>query len=353
MPIIEELNNLYDINWLIIGFGDNSRGMYSKEYVENFITRNSIDAEILKQKYRFSSPLILIFYYSICKIIKKSKQSLVYTSYLGEPFFLIMLSFFFNRRNVVVAYHDVVLHSGESHAKLKQIYHSIIRKVYFNFHLFSINQKNIFVKKHKNKNILVAPLAVKDFGGVSRIIESKQVRFLFFGTIIKYKGLDILLKAINYLVEVLGQTNFVLTIAGFADNKEWTNYETLINHPEQLICDIRVIPNFEVPDLFSNNDFLILPYREATQSGPLMIAYNYGLPVIASDIASFKEVLIETETGLFFQNNNFLDLALKMNDCIINQRNNTYSKEGVKIVANKFYNPNVISKFYSNYFNSL
>lgn len=33
----------------------------------------------------------------------------------------------------------------------------------------------------------------------------------------------------------------------------------------------------------------MLPYQDVAQSGPHMIAYNYNLPVIASDINGFVE----------------------------------------------------------------
>jgi glycosyltransferase involved in cell wall biosynthesis len=45
---------------------------------------------------------------------------------------------------------------------------------------------------------------------------------------------------------------------------------------------------------------LALPYSHVFQSGVLFLGYNFGLPVIASDIASFREDIIEGETGFVF-----------------------------------------------------
>jgi len=40
-----------------------------------------------------------------------------------------------------------------------------------------------------------------------------------------------------------------------------------------------------------------LPYTEIFQSGILFLAYSFGLPVIATDVGSFAEDILEGETG--------------------------------------------------------
>ena len=41
----------------------------------------------------------------------------------------------------------------------------------------------------------------------------------------------------------------------------------------------------------------MLPYQDVAQSGPHMIAYNYNLPVIASDIEGFAERVEDGENS--------------------------------------------------------
>lgn len=45
----------------------------------------------------------------------------------------------------------------------------------------------------------------------------------------------------------------------------------------------------------------MLPYRDATQSGPLKIAFHYNVPVIASDIGSFREEITNGVDGYLFK----------------------------------------------------
>jgi glycosyltransferase involved in cell wall biosynthesis len=53
----------------------------------------------------------------------------------------------------------------------------------------------------------------------------------------------------------------------------------------------------------------VLPYTQIFQSGVLFLAYSFGLPVIAADVGSLKEDIIEGRTGLVFEPENADDLA--------------------------------------------
>jgi glycosyltransferase involved in cell wall biosynthesis len=123
------------------------------------------------------------------------------------------------------------------------------------------------------------------------------IQFLFFGNIAAYKGLGMLIKAVRRLS--LKYDNFRLTIAGKCGDWE-TVYAPMIDGLKCIVADIRFIGNAEIPGIFSSAHYLILPYRDVTQSGPLMIAYNYDVPVIASDLDGFREYIGEGVTGFMF-----------------------------------------------------
>lgn len=121
---------------------------------------------------------------------------------------------------------------------------------------------------------------------------------LFFGFIRKYKGLDLLLEALKLLPE-----DYHLIIAGEVYGK-YGEYEELtqkLNLEKRISKNIRYISDNEVQNFFAAADAAVLPYRSATQSGIIGIAYNYDLPVIATDTGSLREMIEKYSTGLLVE----------------------------------------------------
>jgi D-inositol-3-phosphate glycosyltransferase len=53
----------------------------------------------------------------------------------------------------------------------------------------------------------------------------------------------------------------------------------------------------------------VLPYRYIYQSGVLFLGYSFGLPVLAADVGSLKEEIVEGKTGFVFRAEDSEDLA--------------------------------------------
>ena len=115
-------------------------------------------------------------------------------------------------------------------------------------------------------------------------------RILFFGRIVEYKGLHILLEALPAIWRSL--PTLELVIAGEGDLP-----------PSEVLRDPRVrtlnryIAEAEVPGLFEQCSAVVLPYVEGTQSGVLALAKQYGRAAIASEVGSIPEALGH-ESGL-------------------------------------------------------
>lgn len=120
---------------------------------------------------------------------------------------------------------------------------------------------------------------------------------LFFGIIRPYKGLDVLLHALQI---ALRSVDCRLIIAGeFYESAD--RYIKLINQfglAAHVEINDRYIPNEEIPRLLDRADVLALPYRDATQSGVLRMALSSGLPVIASEVGAFAQEVKPGINGL-------------------------------------------------------
>ena len=143
-------------------------------------------------------------------------------------------------------------------------------------------------------------------------LRNSEKVILFFGAIKRYKGLEYLVAAFQQIAE---RGDFRLIIAG--EQKKgyedyWRSIEQAIElHPsrKKIKLEIRFIPDAETETYFKAADIAVLPYTEIFQSGILFMAYNYGLPVIVSDVGSLSEDVIEGKTGFVCRSQDPDDLA--------------------------------------------
>lgn len=118
---------------------------------------------------------------------------------------------------------------------------------------------------------------------------------LFFGFVRRYKGLSYLLQALGSIERPVH-----LLVAG----EFWENEQEHRATIQQLGLDGRVflhnryIPNEDIEPYFAAADALVLPYLNGSQSGVGMIAVNYALPVIASNVGGLAETIVHNQTGL-------------------------------------------------------
>jgi len=145
---------------------------------------------------------------------------------------------------------------------------------------------------------------------------SENKVLLFFGYVRKYKGLDVLLEAMSDLIS--SDNSFRLLVVGeFYDDEN--NYQAIINklgikNYVQIIN--RFVPNEEVEKYFMLADCVVLPYKDATQSGVLNIAYGFQKPAIVTNVGGLAEFIDNEKTGII------------VNDC---------SKEKIANGVNHFY----------------
>lgn len=122
---------------------------------------------------------------------------------------------------------------------------------------------------------------------------------LFFGQIAPYKGVKSLATAAKELFAE--DPEFVLVIAGKVKKgaeKYWEEISSdLPTHCERLVARIEHIPDDDIEVYFKAADVLVLPYKHIFQSGVPFLAYSFGLPVVATDVGSLREDVIDGETG--------------------------------------------------------
>jgi glycosyltransferase involved in cell wall biosynthesis len=110
-------------------------------------------------------------------------------------------------------------------------------------------------------------------------------RLLMFGRLMPYKGLDLLLEAMERLGSEPG---FTLKIAGDGPSSAELRRLSMMRHVE---IDRRWIPEGELPALIGGADVVVLPYRQASQSGVAAAALALRRHVIATRVGGLAEQL--------------------------------------------------------------
>lgn len=133
---------------------------------------------------------------------------------------------------------------------------------------------------------------------------------LYFGYVRRYKGLLVLIDAMQEIRKQRGRDILLLVVGEFYDDE--AKYRARVQDLNLDAC-IRFVsgyvPNDQVVHYFSAADVVALPYLSATQSGITQIAYNFDKPVIATDVGGLAEVILNNTTGFIVPPDNAPALA--------------------------------------------
>jgi D-inositol-3-phosphate glycosyltransferase len=143
-------------------------------------------------------------------------------------------------------------------------------------------------------------------------IRDGEKSILFFGRITPYKGLEYLIATFRQLLAQ--DEDYRLIIAGRVDKCEeyWTAIKEEICRDlpsERVLIKDQFIPDDETEVYFKAADVLVLPYKHIYQSGVLFLGQNFGLPVIAADVGSLKDDIVEGKTGFVFRPDDPIEFA--------------------------------------------
>jgi glycosyltransferase involved in cell wall biosynthesis len=132
---------------------------------------------------------------------------------------------------------------------------------------------------------------------------------LFFGYVREYKGLDVLLKAWPDVTTSIPDARLV--IAGDPERLTAERRETLQREADAVgaVHRFEYIPMDEVATYFAAADLLVLPYRHISQSGVLYLALSLGIPVVASAVGAWTEMLSDEQNALLVEPGSESELA--------------------------------------------
>jgi glycosyltransferase involved in cell wall biosynthesis len=260
-----------------------------------------------KTKLQFVIRTMNVFrFIGLAHLIKKMNVDYIYMPWISR--WSSVLCFFIRNTNIITTIHDVDTHKGEGDIITDRLKTFNIKKsnkviVLTQGFIPDVMNKYGFAKK----DICWIPHANYNYFIFSKQGQCKTIynKILFFGRIYEYKGIVVLLKAMQIIVKI--NSDIILRIAG--NGKLSDREKELITELDQRIELInRTIPDDEVQNIFETTDFTILPYIEASQSGVILVSYGFKKPVIATSVGGLPEQILPS-TGILVPPNDEVALA--------------------------------------------
>ncbi len=188
---------------------------------------------------------------------------------------------------LVVIVHDADPHPGDILPFMVRIQRVIVRQadalVTLSAHVADRLRQQGLVRG--GVPLAVLPHPPRDFGPrpPPPFAHGGPLRLLFFGRLLPYKGLDLLAEALG----ALGRRGDVETrIVGSGPESEVL--DTLRALPGVTV-ENRWVPEHEIGTVIAWSDALVLPYREASQSGAAAAAIAAGRHIVATRVGGLIE----------------------------------------------------------------
>ncbi|MHB0970495.1 MAG: glycosyltransferase family 4 protein [Thermoanaerobaculia bacterium] len=122
---------------------------------------------------------------------------------------------------------------------------------------------------------------------------------LFFGTLSRYKGLDLLLDAFARVAARVPRA--VLVVAGHEppdfDRAQFLESARAQGIESRLRLVAGYVPSSSLAAWMGVGDVIVFPYRDVFQSGALQTAATFGAPIVATRVGAMPEVIRDGETG--------------------------------------------------------
>lgn len=282
---IKSLCTYYDIDFYC------SHTKYNPEYIEKIKSLDGVNVYLfnVSNTNKFVGTinyLRLLFFVFINKYLAVNFQ----WSILGWLDIPLLYSF---KSKLIFTFHNSVPHDSISRINLRfkiiaRLSKRIIFVSEFTFNDFISRYGNNFQDKSHILNHGIMPANESDDSCNNNHPPKKfDKRIIFWGNVKKYKGVEFLCHSIP-LLKVNGYT---LEVYGKFDSELIPLFNEIQRQGVYVINDY--LPMSEVASLLCSNAILVLPYKNASQSGVMYTALYYGMPFISSNCGEAKSFLVK------------------------------------------------------------
>ncbi|OUI79325.1 hypothetical protein HK18_01815 [Commensalibacter intestini] len=223
---------------------------------------------------------------SLYKYIRQNKIDIAICTMPGPMDLVMAIALKFLNIPYIVVVHDVYPHPGDGYVFQHFLQKILIKKsrltVTFSKYVF---KQLLAVNFVPNSQIIEGwhpPFSYTTKSGTQYPV-GKEVKLLNFGRLLLYKGLDLLEEALD---QVSHQKPYTLRVVGHGPKNAVLDR---LNKRSNVSVENRWVPEEEIAELMHWADVVILPYREASQSGIAATALAFGKPILITNVGGLSE----------------------------------------------------------------
>lgn len=179
------------------------------------------------------------------------------------------------------------------------------------------------LKTHKVSVIHHGIFIPHDFEPKINSVKQDNLTFIMYGSMSGYKGVDLFVEAFKILPEGY-KTRAHGIIAGAINDNKLKDYINKEINGLNIDYYPYFLPEQELYEKIDNSNVIVLPYRQISQSGVLLLALHFRRYIITSDLPAFKETLEGFTDDMFFENGNADSLCQLMIKYLDGQINTTH-----------------------------
>ena len=320
-----------------------------------FIRKDKV--KIFRLPVHSKNPILMFFNFIIISIIILIYNIDIVHARSRAPAWSCLLSCFFTRRKFVTTFHGTYNYSS----KLKFFYNSVMVRSKLiiagsNFIFNHINENyGQYINKRKKLMVIFRGVNLEYFDSnsvsenqVKKIIEdwklnTEKFTILLPGRLTEWKGQEMFIESLNYLIEEHNKQNFHAIILGSNQGRK-VYLKKLLNLSQRFRLNDKLsfIDQLkDMPSAYMIADVVISASIKPESFGRVAVeAQAMRKPIIASDIGGSKETILKDKSGILFSSGNSKELALvlskmmeldkeKLNNMGVEGRNNVTKKYNV------------------------
>ena len=236
-----------------------------------------------------------------------------------EPKDYLAFSLLFTSRPVVLTIHDPRAHAGDSTASEPFSRHAIYRRYLRYRAKAAVVHGTCLLDQLRElgfcKTAIVAPHG--PLGNLDNPPAQDCIvgRCLFFGRMQSYKGLAEFIEGIELTAVEHPEVHGVIAGRG----PELLHFQEKLQNNARFSVIDRFLSPQEVVEQFQKSDVVVLPYREATQSGVAAYALGLGRPMVVTRVGGLPEMVDNGRNGFIVPPKQALALAHAISAILANR----------------------------------